>query len=469
MTVQRSTATSNGSKRAKVDDRFFDKFDIVHPDSAGIDIGAESHYVSIPDDRDAEPVRTFGCFTPDLEEMAAWLKQHGIHSIAMESTGVYWVPVYQILISHGFDVQLVDARHAKNVPGRKTDVWDCRWLRKLHTFGLLRGCFLPPADITVIRTYCRQRASLVQACAEQTQLMQKSLEQMNIQLHKALSDITGLTGMRIIRAIVGGERSAKRLSHMKHSLVKCSDEDLVKALTADYRDEHLFTLSQALATFDFLHKQITECDTRIEAALAILEDKCDPNDISKPGPGSGSGSRRRNQPHFDLHRELVRTTGVDLTKVTGVSTLTAQTIISEIGTNVDAFPTERHFASWLGLCPNNRITGGKVRNRRTRKVTNRVATALRIAAQSLHRSKCAMGAYYRRMRAKLGAPKAITATAHKLARLIYCLLKHGTEFVEQGQAAYEQQYEERRLAAVRKTAKSMGFALVSISTGELVS
>lgn len=459
----------------KIDEHYFDNMDVVHRDVAGIDIGSAEHYVAIPEDRDEMPVRKFGCYTPDLEAMADWLAARKVRYVVMESTGVYWIPAYQILSSRGFDVKLVDARHAKNVPGRKTDVWDCRWLRKLHTFGLLNGCFMPPPEIGPLRSYWRWRAGLVEACSQQIHLMQKALEQMNVQLHKVLSDITGVTGMTMLRAIARGEHDPLTLARMKHPKVKRSDDEIAKALTGNYRPEHLFTLKQALETYDFYQRQIRECDLQIQQYMAKLSGKkTQGSDSDMPGAdatgaNSTTGYRRKNQPHFDLRAELTRIAGVDLTRITGIEAMTAQTIISEIGTDVSAFPTHKHFTSWLCLCPNHRITGGRVRSRKTRRSQNRVAHALRLAAQSLHRSNSAIGAFFRRIKARHGTPKAITATAHKLARLIYAMLKHGQEFVEQGQETYEQQFRQRTVKALRKQAESMGFSLVETATGAVVS
>jgi transposase len=466
-----------------VGDHIFENLDIVHPNAAGIDIGAETHYVCVPDGRDEVSVRTFGCYTPDLQAMAAWLQRCGITHVVMESTGVYWIPCYQVLQAAGLDVQLVDAHHAKNVPGRKTDVWDCRWLRKLHTFGLLRGCFLPPPEIQEVRSYWRTRNTLVQSCAQQIERMQKALEQMNVQIHKALKDISGVSGMRMLRAIVAGERDPRRLARMADYRVKASEEELVKALTGHYQPAHVFALKQALEAYDFLHKQMQECDEQIQACLARFEDKTPPaappsrsegapQDRAEGPPAAPSvtkraatvraksPSRRKNEPYFDLEPELQRIFGVDLTRIEGISSLTAMMVLSEMGTDVSAFPTHKHLGSWLGLAPNLRITGGKVKGSRTRKVRHRLATAFRVAAQSLHASPSALGCFYRRMAARRGAPQAITATAYKLAQRVYHMLKYGTEYVEQGQAQYEAQSEQRRLRALHKQAAALGFSVV---------
>ena len=441
----------------------------INPNAAGIDIGSQRHYVAVPPDRDKEPVRNFGCLTPDLHQMAKWLKACRIETIAMESTGVYWVPVVAVLESYGFDVKLVDAYKVKNVPGRKTDVMDCQWLAELHGFGLLSGAFRPDKQIQVLRSYWRHRSTLVEACSTQIHLMQKALEQMNIQLHKVITDITGVTGMKIIRAIVGGERNAVKLAGMRHPLIKSSEQTIAKALTGEYRQEHLFTLKQALEIYDFYQDKIAECDRRTEEYMGTFQQKANSNDLDSKSGKTNKAKRRKNQPNFDLRTCLFEMTGVDLTRIDGIETMTAQTVISECGFDMSVFPTEKNFASWLGLCPNNQITGGKVRKRRTRKVQNRAARALRLAAQSLHSSKSALGAYYRRMRARLGAPKAITATAHKLAILIYRMLKQGMDYVDRGQKYYENQYTERVIKNLTKRAREMGYVVVCKSTGELVS
>jgi transposase len=438
---------------------------VVHPHAAGIDIGSKRHYVAIPAECEGETVRSFGCLTPDLHELAKWLKQHQVDTVAMESTGVYWIPVAQVLDSYGIEVNLVDGRAAKGIPGRKSDVQDCQWLQELHTFGLLRGAFRPTQDMAVVRSYWRHRAELVKAAAEQIHLMQKSLELMNLQLHKVLSDVTGVTGMTIIRAIISGQRDPVVLAKMRHPQVKSSTETIVKALTGDWREEHLFTLQQAVETYDFFHGQMAACDQQIDGYMQRLPGKVEAKDVER----HTGRHRRKNQVHFDLGRELHRITGVDLTRIDSIDVLTAQTVISECGYDVSRFPTERDFSSWLGVCPNHVITGGKVRRRRTRKVYNRAAQALHLAAQTLHHSKTALGAYYRRMKARLGPPKAITATAHKLACLIYRMLKFGMEYVDKGQEAYEKQYRERVLHSLKKHASQMGYAIVPIPVQPSVS
>ena len=439
---------------------------IVHPNAAGIDIGSECHYVSVPQDRDQETVRCFGCFTPDLNAMAQWLKTCGITTVVMESTGVYWMPVFRVLESYGLEPLLVNPRDVKYVPGRKTDVSDCQWLRQLHTFGLLRESFVPPQSVAVMRTYWRQRKELVDSASKEILHMQKVLTQMNVQLHVVLSDITGVSGMKILRAIVAGQRDPVQLAALAHPYVKSSREEITKALSGHYTQEHLFVLQQALELYDVFQAKIEECDQQLARYLAPFQTKADPETLPANPKRSKRSKRRKNEPHFDLRSELYRLTGVDFSRIDGIDSMVAFTVLSEIGFDVNAFPTEDHFASWLGLCPNNTVTGGKVKRRFTRTVHNRAADALRIAAQSLWRSKSYLGAYYRRFAQRLGPPKAITATAHKLASIIYRALKYGQHYVDKGERHLEKQHHERTLKALTKRAKDFGYMLVHLETGE---
>lgn len=437
--------------------------EIIDINTAGIDIGSQRHYVAVNASKSDTPVRSFGCYTPDLEEMAKWLIDCGVGTVAMESTGVYWLPVYQVLEQHGLDVKLVDARQMKNVPGRKTDVVDCQWIQQLLSYGLLKGCFIPPAEIQPLREYWRHRSNLVESVSREILHMQKALEQMNVQLHKVLSDITGVSGMKMIRAIVSGERSPLVLAGMREPGVKKPESEIMKALSGNYREEYLFTLTQALEIYDMLHKKIAECDKHIEQCLLGFQSKADPATMP-PKPGRCK-TRRKNQPHFDLTKQLYRISAVDLTAIDGIDSLTAQTIISEVGFDLSMFASEKHFCSWLCLSPENAITGGKVRRRRTRKSSNRVATALRLAAQSLHASKTALGAFYRRIRAIKGAPKATTATARKLACLVYRMLRYGMEYTDLGQKQYQQRYQEQRRRFLEKQAAALGYQLTPLQIG----
>lgn len=428
----------------------------LNRNAAGIDVGNAEHYVAVPEGRDCEPVRTFGSFTADLHRMAQWLKACSIETVVMQATGVYWVALFQILESYGFQVNVVNARHTKTLPGRKTDVLECQWLQKLHTFGLLNNSFRPTEEIQVLRTYLRQRENLVAASSTCIQHMQKTLTQMNVQLANVISDISGVTGMAILRAIIAGERDPERLAALKHNRVRASRQEIARSLEGNWREELLFVLEQSLELYDLYIRKIAVCDQRIERHLKTMAPK------RAPGPQSDPGalSTPKHQPHFNLKDQLCRITGVDLTKIAGLQVQTVQTIISEIGVDMSRWKTEKQFASWLGLCPDNRISGGKVLKSGTRQVVNRAATALRLAAWSLIRSQSALGANFRRLRSKLGAPKAITAMAHKLARLIYRMLKFGTEYVDKGMAVYESRYRQQQMKWLAKQAASLNMQLL---------
>ena len=428
----------------------------VNLNAAAIDVGAESHYVAVPEDRDDQPVREFAAFTADLYRMADWLKACGIETVAMESTGVYWIPVFQVLEERGFEVKLVDARQLKRVPGRKSDVLDCQWLQQLHTFGLLAGAFRPDDQICVLRSYMRQRAMLVRYAGQHVQHMQKALVQMNVQLQHVIEDITGATGMRIIRAILSGERNPQHLAALRDPNCKNSAATIAKALEGDWREEHLFALEQAVELVDAYQAKIAACDERILTHLGTFNDRSGDG----PSPHGPAPRKDRHDLSFDATAELYRLTGIDLTLVSGLEANTVLKIISETGLDMSKWPSSKHFSSWLGLAPNNRVSGGKVISRRTLPSSNRAATALRIAARSLCRSRSALGAFLRRKAAQIGMPKAITATAHKLARIIYNMLRYGTEFVEQGQDYYERAYQDRVLKSIARRAQEMGYCLV---------
>ena len=379
----------------------------------------------------------------------------------MESTGAYWIPLFEILESRGLEVKLVNARHVKNVPGRKTDVLDCQWLQQLHTYGLLEGAFRPPEQICALRAYLRHRMNQVRYGAAHIQHMQKALTQMNLLLHNVVSDLTGVTGMRIIKALLAGERDPQVLAGMRDKRCKNSIETIAKSLEGNYRPEHIFSLKQAVESFEFYQTQIAQCDREIESLLASFDAKVMTTPPTNSDPEDGASVKAQGRaPAFNLKDELQRVTGVDLTKIDGIDTTTALKVISEIGIDTSRWKSEKHFASWLGLSPGSKITGGKRLSGKTKPVVNRAAAALRMAASSLYRSQCALGAYYRRMKARLGAPKAITATAHKLARLIYSMLKHGTEYTDVGQDYYEQQYKSRALKNLKARARQLGFDLV---------
>lgn len=438
-------------------------FHIINPNAAGIDIGADRHWVSVPVGRDNENVRSFGCFTTQLYKMADWLKTCGVETVAMESTGVYWIPVFQILESRGFEVRLVNAHYVKTVPGRKTDVKDCQWLQQLHTYGLLSGSFRPEDQICVLRSYIRQRDNLIKSTCVHIQRMQKALTQMNLQLHRVISDITGTTGLAIIRAIVAGERNPEVLALNRDGRIKASCAEIAAALTGDYRPELVFILQQELQLYDFYQAQISACDMHIQQCLASFAPKVDVNVKPLAKPKRRGKKQPGNAPQFDLRSYLYRISGVDFTQIDGLGALTVLTLLSELGLDSSRFPTVKHFTSWLGLCPGSRITGGKVKSSKSRPVVNRVATALRTAAQSLCRSHSALGGFYRRLAARLGAPKAITATAHKLARIFYYFWKSGGTYTDPGIDAYEQQYRDRMLKNLKKKAQAFGLELIPIS------
>lgn len=443
------------SDRSKVN------FQTIHPNAAGIDIGADRHWVSVPPGRDQKCIRSFGCFTSELYALSDWLKQCGIETVAMESTGVYWIPLFQILETQGFKVSLVNAHHVKTVPGRKSDVLDCQWLQQLHSYGLLASSFRPENQVCMLRSYIRHRDTLVNSASTHVLRMQKALTEMNVQLHRVISDITGSTGMRILRAIIAGERNPQTLAAMKDIRIKASQTDIAAALTGDYRAEQLFILQQELQLYDIYQQQIKACDVEIEQLLNNFTDQV--NTDTNPPPKSKQRRTKKpgsNTPEFDLHTHLYRISGVDFTQIPGLGTLNVLIILSEVGLDPSRFPSVKHFTSWLGLCPGSRITGGKVKSSKTRPVVNRAANAFRMAAQALSRSQSALGAFYRRMKTRLGAPKAITATAHKLARIFYHLWSRQQSYVDPGVEFYEQQYKERTLKQLQRKAHALGFDLV---------
>ena len=435
--------------------------EVVHPHAAGIDVGNSVHYVAVRPDRDPEPVRRFECFTADLHRMADWLHSCGVKSIAMQSTGVYWIPLYEILDERGFEVYLVNARHTKNLPGRKSDVQESQWLLKLHTYGLLSNSFQPVSEIRGLRTYWRQRGEHVRGAATCIQRMQKALTQMNVQLANVISDISGLTGQAILRAIVAGERDPRNLAALSHPRVHASPEEIAKSLEGNWRPELLFVLQQEVDMYDTYQKRIAECDQQLQKQLARLTGVTPPGKAPTPKP-KAKPAAAKNAPRFDLSSELQRITGVDLTRIDGIDVMTAQTLLSEVGLDMSRWKTESHFASWLGLCPDNRISGDKVLARGTRRVVNRAATALRQAANTLIRSRSYLGAQYRRLRTKLGAPKAITAMAHRLARLVYRMLKYGQAYVDKGTAYYEERFRQQQIQLLRKRAAKLGFQVAEI-------
>ena len=433
---------------------------ILNPNAAGLDIGANEIYVAVPADRDDQPVRCFGTFTAELNELAAWLLQCRIETIAMEATGVYWIPAYQILEAAGLEVCLVNPRYFQNVPGRKTDVSDCQWLQRLHSAGLLRGSFRPSEEVCALRSLTRHRDNLIQLASSHVLHMQKALDQMNLQLHHVLSDITGLSGLAILDAIPGGERDPRVLAGLRDGRVKASEATIVQALTGDYRHEHLFTMKQSLAAYRHYQKLMSACDVEIERQLKQFDALVD----EKARPLAPPKVRRRktfgNEPKFDLRKHLYRIFGVDLTAVPGISVLTAHAILSEIGPDLSKFRSASAFASWLGLCPHNDISGGRILSTKTRRVKNRAALAFRMAANALFRSQSPLGDYFRRMRAKLGAPKAITAAAHKLARIVFHMLSTRQPYDEAILINNERHSQARAEARFLAQAKALGYSVV---------
>ena len=447
-----SQKRSKRQKKAKE----LDALEQINLNAAGIDIGAEEVYVAVPKGRDEQSVRSFPTFTADLHRLADWLAVCGIETVAMEATGVYWIPLFEILESRGMEVYLVNARHLKNVSGRKSDVEDSQWIQQLHTYGLLQASFRPPEQICAIRSFVRHRDMLIKYRSAHIQHMQKALTVMNLRLTNVLSDITGVTGMKIIRSIVAGERNPEVLANYRHSNCAKSQAEIAKSLEGNYKREHLFALKQAVELYDFYDQQLRDCDAELE----VLYQEFDlPDEPGTPPPDPRKTKRRKNQPHFDLAQSLYRMTGVDLTAVDGLEAMTVQDILSEIGTDMSPWPTVKHFASWLRLSPNNKVTGGKVKQRGTLPSQNRANTAFRVAAQSLARSDCALGAFYRRIRARHGGPKAVTATAHKLARVVYFMLKNRQPYHDPGADYYEEQYRLRAIRNLQRRASKLGMRL----------
>lgn len=433
---------------------------VLQVNAAGIDIGASEIYVAVPEGRSERPVRKFDTFTDDLHAAAKWLKKCDIKSIAMESTGVYWIPVFQILDAYGFDVVLVNARHVKNVPGRKTDVQDCQWLQYLHSVGLLRGSFRPSQEICAVRSLLRHRDTMVKSSSSKIQHIQKALTQMNLQIHNVISNIVGVTGLAIIDAILTGERDPEVLADLRDSRIKADKLTIAKSLTGDFRAEHIFALKQSVQSYRNYRQMIHDCDMEIERHLKGFESRIDLDKLPGPPTKSTRKKARQNELNFDLKMHMHRLLGSDLTQIDGISDLTAHVFFTEVGPDLSKFSTVGHFCSWLGLCPQNKISGGKILSVGTRPGSNRFAHALRMSANSLWNSKSYLGNYFRRMRSRHGAPKAITATAHKLARIIYHLVKNQKEFDETVFAEEEKNHQTRMKKKVISQAKALGFQLV---------
>jgi len=436
------------------------RLEVVHPNAGGIDIGNESHYVAVPPDRDSQPVQRFGCTTAELKAMADWLKQCGICTVAMQSTGVYWIAVFDILESAGLEVYLVNSRDTKNLPGRKSDVQESQWLMKLHTYGLLHNSFRPSQQIRTMRTYWRQRNDLVQSAGRHIQRMQKALTQMNIQLANVLSDISGVTGQAIITAILAGERNPRKLAELRDPRVQASQDEIARYLEGNWQEDLLFVLKQEQEGYEFCQKQMAACDEQLKQYLQQREDCSQGASLPEETRKGRLSMKKGNRPQFDLRADLFRMTGTDLTQIDSIDVMTAMTILSEAGWDMSKWATEDHFVSWLRLCPDNRISGEKIIGKRRLPTNNRITIALKMAASSLRKSKTYLGAQFRRLRTKLGAPIAIKAMAAKLARLVYRMLRYGMKYVDQGTEFYEAQHRKLQIKQLKWKAAKLGFRVV---------
>ncbi|MGB8065157.1 MAG: IS110 family transposase [Candidatus Sulfotelmatobacter sp.] len=436
--------------------------EVVHPHAAGIDIGNESHYVAVPPSLDPQPVRCFGCTTAELRKMAEWLTECGIRTVVLQSTGVYWIAVYDILEEADLEVYLVNARETKNLPGRKTDVQESQWLMKLHTYGLLRNSFRPSQEIRTLRTYWRQRHDLVRSCSRHIQRIQKALTQMNIQLANVISDISGVTGQAILKAILDGERDPRELAAYRDCRIEASEEEIAQALEGNWQEDQLFLLRQERAAYEFCQKQITECDQQLAQYLARLEDRTQgatlPEETRK-----GRRKKKKVNPQLNLREELFRMTGTDLTQIDSIDVMTAMTVISEVGWDMSKWETENHFVSWLKLCPDNKISGSKVIGKGRMPTNNRATTALRLAATTLRESDTYLGAQFRRFRTRLGPSVAAKAMAAKLARLVYRMLRYGMKFVDKGAELYDAQYRKQQVTHLKRKAAQLGLQIIEVA------
>jgi len=461
---------------------------VLNRNAAAIDVGCSEHWVAIPPGRAEVPVRSFGCCTAELRAMADWLQAHQIDTVVMEATGNYWVALYDLLEERGLRPVVVNPRYAKNMTGKKGDISDCQWMQKLHTYGLFSNSFRPSEPFRVLRTYLRQRENLVAAASQSIQHMQKALTEMNIQLTNVISDISGDTGLRIIDAILEGERDPQELVKLRDARIQATPRELARALEGTWKEEHLFTLEQARLTYLHYQELMAQCQERIQQQMRALDSRPPGPEPEAPAPtpapssgifksetkiypltqpapqNSNPGDRQKAAGSFHLSDELKRITGVDLLKVPGLGPVTIQVVLSEIGTDLTRWPTEKHFASWLGLCPDHRISGGKILGRSTRPVVSRARNALRLAAHTLQRSQTALGAKYRRLKSRLGAPKAIVAMAHQLARLIWRMMTQGAEYVEAGLEAYEARFRNQRIRWLKNQAKQFNMQLVELQS-----
>ena len=446
---------------------------IEQPNAAGVDIGAREIFVAVPHDPEGEPVRKFATFTEDLGRLADWLQRCGVTTVAMESTGVFWIPLYEILEQRGLNPCVVNARHMKNVPGRRTDWHECQWIQFLHAVGLLRAAFRPEDQVCAVRALVRHRQQLVEMVGQHVQHMHKAMTQMNLQLQHVISDITGTTGLAIVDAILAGQRDAKELAALRDPRIKVGAEVIEKSLCGNWRDEHLFTLEQSRKFHRFYQEQIAACEVNIERLLQQFEARVDPQ--QKPLPvdtkRNRSGAKRRKklgrtENQFDLRTEAYKLFGVDVTQIPGLETNVVP-LFSEIGRDLGRWPSAGHFVSWLSLCPDNDISGGRVLWRGIRRANNRAGQIFRLAAQSLHRSPTPMGEYLRRLKAKLGPAGAITATARKIATLFYTLVTRQVEFDYALWQATDAKRQQRIQARLTRQARRLGYQLVPLEASFL--
>ncbi len=450
-------ARSKRASRGKQMDR-----PLFEPNAAGIDIGAREIFVAVPPERDTDPVRKCETFTGDLHQMAEWLLSCGITTAAMEATGVYWIPVYEVLEQHGIKPCLVNPRNMKNVPGKRTDFHECQWIQHLHSLGLLHSAFRPDGEVCAVRSLMRHRNDLVEMASQHIQYMKKALVQMNVQFQHVISDITGLTGLAILDAILAGERDSAVLAKLRDPRIKASEETIRKSLEGNWRAEHILALKQRLSLYRTYRDQISDCDKEIEKLVAAFEPRVDPDE--KPMPEDRKQKQRKRKkksgdPDFNMRAEAYKLFGVDLTQIPGLMTLVFM-LFSEVGRDMSRWPTAAHFVSWLGLCPDNDISGGKVLWRGVRRTKNRAGTLFRLAAHSLHRDQTPMGDYLRRMKAKLGPAAATTATAHKIAIIFYTMVKQQVEYDASLWAQRDQMREKRLEARLHKQAAQRGYKLV---------
>jgi len=444
----------------------------INPHAAGIDIHLDEHWVAVPPDSATPPpvdhppsvpphVCKFGTCTADLEMLADWLTACGITTVAMESTGIYWTPLFELLERRGFQVNLIDPRQTKHVPGRpKTDCLDCQWIQRLHSYGLLAASFRPADDVVVLRSYLRQRLMLIRYGSQHVAHMHKALEQLNVKLSVVLSDITGVTGLAIIKAILGGERDPVQLARLRDERCKRTEAEIARALYGNWREDHLFELQQALSLYETYQTHLRACDQRLETYLKTFADQSSGKTLE---PNKRKRQSRRSAPRFDTRTLLYQFSGVDLTIIEGIDDATALVVLSEIGREMSKWPNVKHFVSWLGLCPVKDESNGRDKKRRRRRHANRAARALRLAAQGCHHAKTALGAFYRRIQARCGGPKAVLATARKIAERVYRLLKYGEEYVRQDMAACEEAYRARMLKGLARKAQQLGYQLMPTS------